>query len=178
MILNRTEKMKTSYILGAGFSRAMSDEMPLLKDLSEYIKKHPAFINNPEFKRLLWVSENNVEVWLTYLTQDLPWLSSNLHFSNKSMFLTMIAVIQDYFKTKQVIVRKAGGAGFGVLINYWKEHHSSVISMNYDTMVEEMYKVWHSSSFRELYPINIVPIGSELKVSSSLALRDTKAFKL
>lgn len=48
-------------LLGAGFSKAISQSMPLLNDLSEELKS-----------KVSDVPGNNVEHWMTYLSQSYP----------------------------------------------------------------------------------------------------------
>ena len=58
------------FILGAGFSKAISEQMPLLKELGQQLEVcgTGGFIGSIQFG-------GNVELWLSYLAQRHPWLS-------------------------------------------------------------------------------------------------------
>ena len=50
------------FFLGAGFSKAISDEMPLLKELSTTIRQSGIDLPSP-----LPLLNDNLELWLSYL---------------------------------------------------------------------------------------------------------------
>ena len=52
------------FLLGAGFSKAVSDDMPLLQELSSQIRGRLSDL--PESLSTLG---DNIEIWLSYLSQ-------------------------------------------------------------------------------------------------------------
>jgi hypothetical protein len=62
--------MSDVFILGAGFSKAISDAMPVLNDLSVEVKQRL-----PELEKVATFLPDNIELWLTFLSQKHPWLS-------------------------------------------------------------------------------------------------------
>jgi hypothetical protein len=76
--------MRDIFLLGAGFSRAVFNGMPLMKELSEGLRKtiHP-------INRRLLRSEDDLEMWLTYLAQSHPWLTEAQNLRNRAQFLEL-----------------------------------------------------------------------------------------
>jgi hypothetical protein len=66
--------MTRVFILGAGFSRAINDDMPLLGDLQAGVESELRNRNIEVGDDL--VAIDNVERWLTVLADPAPWLSS------------------------------------------------------------------------------------------------------
>jgi len=65
--------MDRVYLLGAGFSRAISNLMPTMDELSEAVKAELAGIDIPGANTPV---ASNFEQWLSYLIERPPWLSS------------------------------------------------------------------------------------------------------
>ena len=67
--------MSDVFLLGAGFTKAISVEMPLLGELSSQIKESEIDLPSP-----LSTLGDNLELWLSHLSRPHPWLreSSNL----------------------------------------------------------------------------------------------------
>ena len=76
--------MTDVFILGAGFSKAISSEMPTLDELSREVKKSLLRKNvavPSEFDDL----GNNIESWMTFLSQRQPWLKEYDNDYNRSL---------------------------------------------------------------------------------------------
>jgi hypothetical protein len=148
--------VKSAFILGAGFSKAVCGTMPDSKELSDQIGS--SFIKElPGFDIVKNLS-NHLEDWLTYLSQDIPWMSPSVQYSNKSLYLTIVSNLKGILEEKQVQVRKGPISNVWKLMDYWIKNTSPLITLNYDTIVEEMYKTRGGRSFGDLYPFNIVDI--------------------
>ena len=77
--------MRDVFILGAGFSKAINDQMPILNDLSASVLERIRE-RDPKFKdHLESVSKDNVELWMNYLFQDSPWLSVEDNYHKLSL---------------------------------------------------------------------------------------------
>jgi hypothetical protein len=166
--------------LGAGFSKAITKNiMPSLDKLSENIAINNYFINDPVFQRVLFISEKNVESWLTYLSQDIPWLPKSMQYENKALFIKIVNYIKKHFEQLQVEARKGPIDYVAPLFDYWIKQNSAVVTMNYDTLVEEIYKAWYNRSFGDLYPVNIIDLKYFLRSKDALRYKENcKLFKL
>jgi len=162
------------FILGAGFSKAISKHMPTLDELSKALK--------PEVKKLFLAGQeppeemsSNIETLLSYLAQDYPWLHPKQQLRNQAAFLELSEMIARVFEEKQKIIDGNNDPGwFSSLVNSWHERQVNIITFNYDTLIEtEATKIeaptirnagyMEKIDLNDLYP---VPITSALLRSS------------
>ena len=124
--------MSDVYLLGAGFSKAISDEMPLLSELSGQIKKRGLDFQSP-----LTTLGDNLEVWLSYLSQPHPWLRESVNLKNQAMALEITEHIKEVLNEKErLAMGKDCPSWLQKLTKIWHETRAGVISLNYDTLVE------------------------------------------
>ena len=84
------------FLLGAGFSNAVSDEIPLLKDLSDEIARVKRPLPDPlarlgDLERL----GHDLEGWLSFLSQSHPWLSEQENLRNRAVALDVTERIRE-----------------------------------------------------------------------------------
>jgi hypothetical protein len=77
------------FVLGAGFSRAISAEMPLMKELSHKV----AARLGKTFKKVASSFNNEVELTMTFLAQGHPWLAEAERLRNRALFLEASAAV-------------------------------------------------------------------------------------
>ena len=124
--------MSDVFLLGAGFSKAVSDDMPLLKELSSQIRGRLS--NLPE--SLLTLGDN-IEIWLSYLSQPHPWLSESENLRNRALALDITGEIEEVLdKKEQSVVQDECPSWLRTLTQHWHETQAGVVSLNYDTLVE------------------------------------------
>ena len=150
--------MSEVFILGAGFSRAISDEMPLTKDLSKEVVDRYLHAGNIslEVRRMI---EEDFEKALTFLTQDKPWLTEAENRRHKALYLDLTHVIRGILTEKS---RSASVWGINnpplwleALITYWHINQCTVITLNYDTLIERV-----ASSVNWAQRTNPIPTGT------------------
>ena len=132
--------MNDVFILGAGFSKAIHSGMPTLADLTdEVIRRLRGF--ECSLPRSLMNLDNNIELWITYLSQRQPWLTEYENDSNKSLAGRIRheigAVIEE--QTARASQTEAP-SWLNSLIGSWHREQSTVITLNYDTLVERASK--------------------------------------
>ena len=131
------ERGHVAFVLGAGFSRAISGLMPLtdelgLAALAELRPALPPRLALDQFPKGL-----NFEAWLSQLAGDQPYLSGADNAENRVAFL----------RFSEAIAQILGERVNGVLANAYPEwllrllsaaHHTraTIITFNYDTLVE------------------------------------------
>ena len=84
--------MNRAYILGAGFSAAISGHMPVLGSLSDGVRsdlRAREIDIGPDLAAL----GDNVEQWLTSLADPGPWLSDADMKHNEALFIEVSAAI-------------------------------------------------------------------------------------
>jgi hypothetical protein len=120
------------YILGAGFSRAISSHMPLLKELGKLLeaREMPGDLKAPAR------FGGNVELWLSYLGQRHPWLSESTTLRNRANFLEMSNAIAELIRDAERRARKSLPQWLSRLTGHWAKTKSTTVTLNYDTLVE------------------------------------------
>ena len=171
--------MSDVFILGAGFSKAISDQMPLLGELGELVRtrlKQPAPAHGSIYA--------DVELWLTYLAQDHPWNSEATNLRNHAQLLDLSRAIGEVLESRSALAEQGGCPDWlDSLARSWHANQSSVITLNYDTLVEQAVtsiEVGRSKvSYSEIYPISLTPAFQRVAATLGGEARPTmKLFKL
>ncbi len=78
-----------------------------------------------------------MEMWLTYLSQDHPWLSEAENLRNHALFLDLSLAIREIF-VEQIYktTRRECPKWFLDLAQWWHERKATVLTLNYDTLIE------------------------------------------
>jgi hypothetical protein len=163
------------FITGAGFSRAISDRMPLLRGMSKDVLPVD-ILSDPALSDLV----GNFELILTYLAEDHPWLSVPDNLKNRAQFLEASHALA------RVILRAQGGVlskpiptWLESLVDAWHDKKVTVITFNYDTLVEKAYtQVVQPLSLRqadhsEVYGISVPDIRSRTSSAFGREARET-----
>ena len=162
-------KKPIGFILGAGFSKAISTQMPLTSDLTREVldaleQKYP------DIKNKLPVT-NDIELLLTYLAEQQPWLDVKTFHENRSLFLQISQLIADCIIRHQISAileieksdeLKQQHLGLRAL-NFWLNNPSCVVSLNYDLLVEIIYTKFKQETggdYRRLYSTVVTFIGT------------------
>lgn len=174
------------YVLGAGFSRAISDQMPLLTELGEEILNllgadAPTILPN--------LQPRDFENWLSFLAEDDPWLGEGDRLRNRSVFLQVSRLLCDLISRREIVARRNPLPNWlRMLIARWHEDEASIITFNYDTLVEaaftEVVTVLNSPgaegpnyvSPSQLYRAPLTPIGA--RAGAALAASVISTFRL
>lgn len=128
---------RDAFILGAGFSRAISEEMPLLAELGEQVLNLLG-PNAPEV--LPNLPPADFENWLSFLAEDDPWLREDERLGNRSVFLQISRLLCDLISARESATRQdAPPDWLRMLVARWHEDEAAVITFNYDTLVEAAF---------------------------------------
>ena len=124
--------MSDVFLLGVGFSKAVSDGMPLLQELSSQIRGRLS-----DLPESLSTVGDNIEIWLSYLSQPHPWLRESENLRNRALALEITEEIEKVLDEKeQLVVQDECPSWLLTLTQHWYETQAEVISFNYDTLVE------------------------------------------
>ena len=128
--------MADVFVLGAGFSKAIHPGMPTLEELSaeviEKIRKQEFPIPEP-----LDDLDDNIELWITYLSQRQPWLDEVENDFNRSLAGRIRQHIGEIIDARIAKAAQGGAPEWlNSLIKSWHREKAVVISLNYDTLIE------------------------------------------
>lgn len=152
--------MSDVFLIGAGFSRAISQSMPLLDGLTkELLGRMMALKGLQDLKGFPIKLGDNVELWLTYLSQPHPWLGEPQNLRNRAAFLEFGQYIRDILdeQTRAALQHKCPD-WLNTLVNWWHNNKSNVITLNYDTLIERAAGLINvggnsSVSIQDIYPV-------------------------
>ena len=165
------------FILGAGFSKAVSSHMPVLTELSDEIEARLA--ENEETKDicagLCRAFPRNIELWMTYLSQSHPWLSEAQNLRNRAAFFDVLWHLRNVLSIKEELsIHTPCAEWFCRLVEKWHAAHTPVVTLNYDTLVERCAtQVKLQNGHLDcacIYPIMLVRL---LRLRGSFAIRQT-----
>lgn len=147
--------MSDVFILGAGFSRAIGPKMPLMRDLAEQVFRR---VHLPIAKAFLSAFGSDIEIAMTYLAQEHPWLPEAENLRNRATFLDLAFAVRDVLSdAMQETVRERCPSWLIDLINYWTKNHCHVLTLNYDTLVESAARTCTSIYAAGLWPSMYYP---------------------
>lgn len=168
--------MRDVFILGAGFSKAINDAMPTMKELSEEViarlEKSPFPIQDT-----LYALGNDVELWMTYLSQEQPWLMEEHHYRNLALAREMRRHIRDVMvECTKSSMSSPTPEWLTCLINEWASRRAIVLTLNYDTLVERATRAISVGDHRgvlaeSMYPLYFSDIQSRSGVPRLVDLR-------
>lgn len=132
-----TRVPKTTYILGAGFSKAVSPTMPITDELGRRAISTLEWADNADIPAFS-ASGITFESWLTWLSERQPYLSEAEHLRDRARFAELSSALARVLRDAQLRASELGSPAWlseFVDLAHWAQ--SDVITMNYDTIIEE-----------------------------------------
>lgn len=118
------------FVLGAGFSRAISSSMPVTDKLGQTLQKdYPEVFGS--------IGSRSFETWLSQRAEAQPYLSTAGNLQNQAVFTAatrLIARVLDWCIAETLA--EPMPKWFGELITLWHLRQSDVLTFNYDPLVE------------------------------------------
>jgi hypothetical protein len=112
--------------------------MPLLHELGEGVRSTLKSRNIPVGSEL--DALGNVEQWLSLLAEPAPWLGSSEQMRNSALFIDVSQAIHEVLTAMQTKASIANPPTWLFpLVKYWHRTQSTVITFNYDCLVELAY---------------------------------------
>jgi len=181
------------FLLRAGFSKAVSHHMPLTQELGGQVAaavarmegevsrtSDPLAERRPSAEEELAAFQGDVERWLSHLAEPQPWLSETQRLSNRARFERAQEVIAHSMQASQVHAYMDPPPPWLVqLIRYWVHLEATVLTFNYDCLVEAAYDHVRGSppvSWRDLYVIPVTPV--QLRTGTVVTGHGVRAFSL
>lgn len=149
------------FILGAGFSKAISNEMPLLDELYPLVKRHLDLLPIEDEKSSSL--ERNFELLLTFLSEDHPYLTPSQNGRQLAAYREVVKELATDLRERSRRARQGNPPEWlSQLVHYWRRNKSTIISFNYDDLVERMNQERNTSdgndSMASSYSLNIAPV--------------------
>jgi hypothetical protein len=150
------------FVLGAGFSRAINGHMPTLPELSREVQRRLTAENRGDVPGAETPVAKDFEAWLNYLVSAPPWLSDAEKFRNRAAFFDVAEAIHQTLTEAQLrTTNDPRPEWLQKLVRYWQENSSSVITLNYDVLVELAWLTEYqllNHVAQDLYSVSITPI--------------------
>lgn len=122
------------FILGAGFSRAISEHMPLTDELGSACS---ALVPSSAVQDFPSNRAGNFENWLSQIAEEQPYLNTSTNLSNQALFYSIGSAIAEVLQRRtQTVLREGWPQWFPVLLRAMHFTRSTAITFNYDTLVE------------------------------------------
>src|SRR6266496_2205854 len=121
--------MSDVFILGAGFSKAISNEMPITKELARQVVARYKYKDRIDPMILSMMVEDEgqgFEKALTFLTQNSPWLPESENLRHKALYLDFAnairSIFNDIMKSPMVWGSNQPPLWLEALITYWHDN--------------------------------------------------------
>ena len=155
---------KKVFFIGAGFSKAIDDNYPLMRELTENIEQEIANTKSSlteHYREIAGAIKGDIESLLTYLSTDFPWKTDTTKYANRSLYSAILSIISRHF---QSLAQK--GRNLQITNKIWKNFAEFIrenasdcnfITLNYDILLEEVissaypYLSHRSEIFGNLY---------------------------
>jgi hypothetical protein len=154
----------TVFILGAGFSRCISDTMPLAQDFMLDLMATLQEGSRPTLDVDPFAGD--LEAWLSYLAGDQPWLSEEENLTNRALFVHVSQKLAKSLASREygaLLGADPPDAAIEKLGAHWVSDQSTIITFNYDTLAERLLTYSNvDRSWAELYgPSLMLKDGSQ-----------------
>lgn len=156
--------MTRVFVLGAGFSKAINNQMPVLTELSAEVERRLTGSGRDKIPGTGTAVVKNFEAWLDYLAGSPPWLLAPDQLRNRAGFIEVAKAMYDVLTDAQgVTTGEPCPPWLTQLVQYWQGQAACVLTLNYDVLVESAwlsrYRV-DGKSHLDLYPVSITPVES------------------
>jgi hypothetical protein len=166
--------MASVFVLGAGFSRAVSDHMPMMKNLSTLVAERLQDRDIPGADKAV---ASDFEQWLSFLLDRPPWLSTAEQERNRAGFFAVAEAVHQILVECQAEAVESQGEQcpewLQRLVAHWQDTDATVITFNYDNLVELAWRIHGVPSapqWRIVYPLPIPLAASRFRVTPGALL--------
>ncbi len=160
------------FLLGAGFSKAVSVAMPTLAELQVDVLARLGLSED-----VLAPFGRNLEQWLSYLAVDQPWLTDSENLRNRATFAEASLAVHDSIRAAESAATGAAPEDWLARLAWdWCDRRAAVATFNYDVLVERMAtELGRAGTWSDLYGMSLaerMPPGSSRFLSSNPPVGD------
>mgnify|MGYP000624715394 CR=1 FL=1 len=125
------------FLIGAGFSRSISQAMPVMADLGDRISKRLGSPFGKQFRHHLAVFGNDVEEVLAFLYSPPPYVETEVSLEHQALATRVVAAIRDEIVDAERSATETDPPGWlQSLIRWWHKHRTRIVTLNYDSLIE------------------------------------------
>jgi hypothetical protein len=125
------------FLLGA----AILSSMPVMTSLADTVFRHPQLSGRGETAEDSFGLD--LELWLSYLASDHPWLPAAANLRNQADYLYAATVLTEVLLNcqEETLLRPSPSCPSWLIqfVSAWHNARTTVITLNYDTLVEKAY---------------------------------------
>ena len=175
--------MRDTFLLGAGFSKAIFPDMPTMDDLFEKLEPLVDTEDGVSREAYKYASRfDKVETLLSYYAVRNP-SDGHIEVLRKRIVTARLeqrigSVLQCREGYVDRLVPSPGMKLGKKLVRKWTEQQSHVLTANYDTLVEQLADVFSDTQAMGLYPIPVVPSPAIEGYNPEGKINHSKALKL
>ena len=132
---------RTVYLLGAGFSRAISSRMPLTDELGGLVLRELGVTEYAALKAPQFSPDGlSFEKWFSWLAERQPYESESAYHGRRSQFFSIQELIAGTIRKRQNLVESAGFPRWLYqFVDMLHAEEATVLTLNYDSLVESAY---------------------------------------
>lgn len=147
-VTNGTEDGAEVFVLGAGFSRAVAELMPLTDELgNEALERDPQHLGRAAAKSKF--RGGQFEAWLSRRADPQPYLTSVQAMESRADFARTTALIAEILDERvKEALKLSLPVWLGELLSIWHLRQSHVLTFNYDPLVECAFETLQLSDWR------------------------------
>jgi len=169
----------TVFILGSGFSRAFSDAMPTVAELTDRLRDISLFHESP-YDGLL----DNPELLLSYLDLAQPWKAPEEILRDRAVFVEAQNALAETIEDSEAQAFESLVPEWAAsLVRYLCRRRATVITLNYDTVIERCVALLKDGQEKgtwprefDLYGLPLSPLRS--RSAGTLGRAPIKSFQL
>ena len=156
--VSKEQTMSDVFVLGAGFSKAINKEMPTMDELGTVVRNRLRELDSRVQSALNGLG-NNIELWMTYLSQPQPWLKNHENDYNRSIAGQIRQHIKEIIDDHTSrAARFEAPDWLNGLIKSWHARQATIITLNYDTLIERAARELKiKDADHGLFPENMYP---------------------
>jgi hypothetical protein len=173
-MINNFYSIEKVFFLGAGFSKAINHNYPLLPELSKKIKTNIREGDLSErYKNICAKVGENIEELLTYLSLDLPWKTEYTKALDKALFIDISENLNAILCPLDAVADKDISDQAPLFANFIKENQSLCLTLNYDTLLEKIVFSREGEEYQKFngyegfYKVPIQSVGDRWKIPTT-----------
>ena len=125
------------YLLGAGFSKAVSPAMPVMPELAAQVLDELGLD-----EKMLRPFNGDLESWLSFLSSPQPWLTEAENLRNRASYFDVSSAIFTVInQDEQVALSQPAPIWLQRLVWTMSEQSAVVLTLNYDLLLERVAMV-------------------------------------
>jgi hypothetical protein len=172
-----------AYVLGAGFSRAINDAMPITDELgNEVLARDPTIRGNHEVAAF---DRGSFESWLSRRAEDQPYLHASQNYASRAIYARAIELVAAILQEREAAAMATNCPEWLLnLLQGWHKESAIVITFNYDTLVESaipiagLYDAVNKIATPWATAINFTPTGAGTTIGEQGQSVSWKTFQL